>query len=375
MSEPKRLLCIVGSMNAGGAETFLMKIYRKLDKEKYQMDFAVATMDKAFYDDEIYNLGGKIFHIKPKSEGIISNFNSIKKIVRENEYRYVLRTSQHSLSALELFAAKLGGAKITTFRSSNSNTTSDSKKEKILHKICMFMPYLFANVRIAPSTEAAEFMFGKNCIKKNRAFLLNNAIDTNIFCFNEKDRIEYRKKFGINQGILVGHVGRFNNQKNHKFLIEIFNDLLKKNNDAKLILVGTGELEKEIKRKVFELGIEGHVIFTGVRNDVSRILSAVDIFVFPSFYEGMPNTVIEAQAVGTKCLISDSISREAEITELVHFESLNKGSNEWSEDILHFVSSESEPREKYNEYMVKRGYSIETSVNKFVDLVYEDIRE
>ena len=155
MSEPKRLLCIVGSMNAGGAETFLMKIYRKLDKEKYQMDFAVATMDKAFYDDEICNLGGKIFHIKPKSEGIISNFNSIKEIVRENEYRYVLRTSQHSLSALELFAAKLGGAKITTFRSSNSNTTSDSKKEKILHKICMFMPYLFANVRIAPSTEAA----------------------------------------------------------------------------------------------------------------------------------------------------------------------------------------------------------------------------
>ena len=168
----KRLLCIVGSMNVGGAETFLMKIYRVLDKTRFQMDFAVATNTEGVYDKEIVSLGGRIYHITPKSSGIIKNYNSIKHIVKEKKYKYVLRTSQHSLSALELLAAKSGGAKIRVFRSSNSNTTTGSNKQLILHNICKFMPMLFANIRIAPSTKAAEFMFGKDCIKKGNALSL-----------------------------------------------------------------------------------------------------------------------------------------------------------------------------------------------------------
>mgnify|MGYP001624405131 CR=1 FL=1 len=164
----KRILCIVGSMNAGGAETFLMKIYRNLDRTKYQMDFCVSIDSPGVYDEEIYSLGGKIVHTSPKSKGFIKSFNSIKNIVKTNKYKYVMRVSQHSLSGLELLAAKLGGARVTIFRSSNTQT-GGGKLNRILHSICLPLTMLVPEIKIAPSTEAAEFMFGKNCVKKGRA--------------------------------------------------------------------------------------------------------------------------------------------------------------------------------------------------------------
>jgi len=315
----KRLLCIVGSMNAGGAETLLMKIYRQLDRSKYQMDFAVAVSEEGIYDREIKSYGGRIYHISPKSAGLVKNFNDIKKLVHKEQYESVLRVSQHSLSALELLAAWMGGAKIRGFRSSNSNTTTGGGMDLKLHKLCMFMPRLFANVRIAPSTEAAEFMFGKGCIKKGKAVLLHNAVDVDYFSYKETGRQKIREEFHIEDKFVVGHIGRFNQQKNHSFLLDVFAEVVKQLDDAVLMLVGKGELEQNIKEKAMQLGIQDKVIFTGIRQDIPDLLSAMDIFVFPSLYEGMPNTVIEAQANGLKCIVADTITREADISGLVEY--------------------------------------------------------
>lgn len=364
----KRLLCIVGSMNAGGAETFLMKIYRQLDKSKYQMDFAVAVNEEGFYDKEIIAMGGKIHHITPKSMGVLKNFNSIKKLVHDENYEYVLRTSQHSLSALELLAAKQGGAKVRVFRSSNSNTTSGSQKEMILHKICGFMPKYFANVRIAPSTEAAEFMFGKKCIQSGKAKLIHNAVDTNFFCYDIESRKRHREEFMISNEIVVGHVGRFSNQKNHKFLLKIFYELVQFNSNVKLILVGTGELEKEIKTLVKEYNLREKVIFTGVRNDVNELLSAFDVFLFPSFYEGMPNTVIEAQATGLPCVIADTITQEANITGLVRYKSLNVSPKEWAKELIKCANIE---RRDMKKKFASEKYDIKSVTQEFGNLIFE----
>ena len=369
----KRLLCIVGSMNAGGAETFLMKVYRQLDKSKYQMDFAVAVDEEGFYDKEIIAMGGKIHHITPKSMGVLKNFNSIKKLVHDENYEYVLRTSQHSLSALELLAAKQGGAKVRVFRSSNSNTTSGSQKEMILHKICGFMPKYFANVRIAPSTEAAEFMFGKKCIQSGKAKLIHNGVDTSVFCYNKDARERIRKEFKVEKNdFVVGHVGRFNQQKNHKYLIKVFAGVLKNNPSSKLILVGIGELESKVRKQVHELGIENNVIFTGVRKDIPEILSACDVFVFPSFYEGMPNTVIEAQAVGLPCVISDQITREADITGLVNYLKLDDIDG-WVEKILEFRNLKVDRYTK-DKFVIKK-YDINVVVKDFEALIFGDMNE
>lgn len=368
----KRLLCIVGSMNAGGAETFLMKMYRALDKQKYQMDFAVAISEKGFYDDEIISMGGIIHHITPKSRSFIKNFNDIRGLVKNNNYNYVMRISQHSLSGLELLAAKLGGARVRVFRSSNSNTTSASNLNQILHKLCMFMPAFFANFRIAPSTEAAEFMFGEGCVEKGKANLLPNAIDTSLFQYNEDARCSIRKEFLINKNqLVVGHIGRFNQQKNHKFLIDVFAELLKQKSNALLMLVGDGEKKSEIQEQVKALGIEKSVIFTGIRSDVPALLSAMDVFVFPSFYEGMPNTVIEAQATGLPCVIADTITREAGVTDCVRFKSLHDSAEAWADKTLSLFDKDKADRSFYSDKMKNAGYDIDSCVKQFVKLTFE----
>ena len=363
----KRLLCIVGGMNAGGAETFLMKVYRMLDTTKYQMDFAVAITEKGYYDDEISQRGGIIYHITPKSKGLIKNFNSIRKLVKENQYEYVLRTSQHSLSALELLAARMGGARVRAFRSSNSNTTSGSKKQMLLHKMCSFMPKWFANVRIAPSTEAAEFMFGKACINKGRAKLLHNGIDLSVYRYDESGRISVREDLGVSDTtLLVGHVGRFNQQKNHAFLLEIFKRIHDEHDNSILLLVGKGELEDHIRERVIALGLEEYVIFTGVRSDVPRLLSAMDVFLMPSFYEGMPNTVIEAQAAGLPCVIADTITKEADITGLVNYLPLGDV-DLWAEKALAVINSSR--AETYSSF-IEHYYDINSVTEDFIKLIF-----
>lgn len=364
----KRLLCIVGGMNAGGAETFLMKIYRALDKTKYQMDFAVA-LDGA-YDEEIRSFGGIIYKITPKSRGVLKNFNDIRSVVSEGRYETVLRVSQNSLSALELFAAQLGGAKTRCYRSSNSNTVDGTKKEIYAHKLFMWMPQLFANVRFAPSTEAAEYMFGKGCIQAGRASLIHNGLDTSVYRFNKEDRESFRNQYDLMDSFVVGHVGRFNQQKNHDFLIDCFFEVKKRRNNAKLVLCGTGEKENDVKEKVKRLGLTNSVLFLGVRSDIPKILSAMDIFAFPSLYEGMPNTVIEAQSCGLPCVISNSITKEAAITDLVEYCSLEDPLDKWV-DII-FQSEENKVnRETAYQNLCRCGYDLESCVNSFVKLVFK----
>lgn len=355
--EPKRLLCIVGSMNAGGAETFLMKVYRTIDKTKYQMDFYVATQEEGFYDKEIQMKGGRIYHSIPKSKGFIKCFISLRNTIKREKYDYVLRVSQHSLSALDLLAAKLGGARTLIYRSSNSGT-GGGKVNQILHEIFKWLSITIPTVKIAPSTEAAEFMFGKNCIEKGNVMIINNAIPVEKFLFNVEKRDKIRKEFNISENtFVVGHVGRFNHQKNHNFLIDIFNNVVKKNSNSVLILVGKGELKNTIKEKLDSLGLTDKVLFTGIRSDIPDIMMAMDVFVFPSFFEGMPNTVIEAQATGLRCLVSDNVTREAGITELVDYLSLNDTAENWGNKVLE--NSNGYKRKNMRSVFIEKKYDMD----------------
>lgn len=362
----KRILCIVGSMDAGGAETFLMKVYRMLDKTKYQMDFAVAKEEKGYYDDEILSMGGRIFHIVPKSRGLIKNFNDVKNLVKREKFRYVLRTSQNSLSALELFAARLGGAKVCVYRSSNAGV--NTRKEIVFHKVFGFMTRIFPTMRIAPSTEAAEFMFGKNCVKRGKAHILHNGLDYKQYKFNPASRGMLRTQMGLEDKFVVGHIGRFNIQKNHSFLIEVFGEIVKKCDNAALVLVGVGELEQEIKNKVSGLGLDDKVVFAGRRSDVPDLLSAFDIMLMPSLYEGMPNVVIEAQASGLPCVISDTITHEADITGLVKYMPITVTPDKWAEATLDMAKNTA--RKDTLEQFTKQGYELSDVTERFVQLIF-----
>lgn len=362
----KRLLCILSSMNAGGAETFLMKIYRQIDRTKYQMDFCINMSEKCFYEDEILSLGGKIYRIPAKSASLKEFEKQLYNVVNANGYKYVLRVTSSAFGFMDLKIAHKAGAKICAARSSNSSD-GGSLKSKVAHRLGRILYGKYVNVKIAPSDLAAVYTFGKKAYESGAVNILHNAIDIDRYGFNADMRCRIRSEFGLSDDTtIVGHVGRFMIQKNHAFLLEVFFEYLKINRKSILMLVGGGELESAIKQKASELGISDKIIFTGVRPDVPALLSAMDVFVFPSLYEGMPNTVIEAQATGLPCLIADTITHEADITGLVHYLPLGDA-GKWA-DCIEKLPREARvtPIRQFKD----NCYDIESVTEQFVKLIF-----
>lgn len=329
----KRLLCIVSGMNAGGAETFLMKVYRAIDRTKFQMDFAVNVCEKGFYDDEIISMGGNIYHFPSKSESFVKYVKSLRKIIKENDYNYVLRITSNAIGFLDLAIAKYAGAKVCIARSSNSSD-GNSLKAKIAHFVGQKLLKKYVDVKIAPSTDAAVYTFGKKDVDSGFVCILPNGLDLNYFKYSEDNRKVLRRKLGLEENdFVIGHVGRFNRQKNHLFLLEIFKRLRESKKNAVLMLVGSGELEPIIQKKVASYGLQKFVHFVGVRSDMPSLYSAMDVLVFPSLYEGMPNAVLEAQACGLPCIVSDTITTEVNVVGNLKFLSL-KDVEIWKEKLL-----------------------------------------
>lgn len=310
----KRLLCLLSNMNTGGAETFLMKVYRTLDKTRYQMDFCIHVEDKCDYEDEILSMGGRIFRIPPKSKNAKEFKRRLTKLISEHHYRYVLKITSNAAGFWDLKIAKKAGAERTIARSSNSGDGT-SRLQLMIHRVAGVLWKKYADIRIAPSDLAAKYTFGKRSVKKGEVGVLNNGLDLDEFRFDEESRLRIRKELSAAENTTVlGHIGRFNTQKNHAFLIRIFAAYLKSDPDAILVLVGVGDLEKDIRRQIENAGVSDKVRLLGLRSDIPALMSAFDVFVLPSLYEGMPNTVIEAQACSLPCVLSDTITRQADLS-------------------------------------------------------------
>ncbi len=359
----KRILCIISALTPGGAETFIMKVYRSLLTENYQFDFIVSE-DGGCYTDEVLDRGGRIYKIPLRTKDPLGALNGIRKIVRENQYAYVLKLGETPVASLDLVAARMGGAKRLAMRSCNA-LTGLSAKNKFIN--AAFRPVLncVANIKLAPSMLAAEFTFGKRQAHKN-VHLVHNGLDLSIFHYDIEGRRKIREEFSIADKLVVGHVGRFHEQKNHRFLLQVFRRIHDARNDAVLLLVGKGELETEIREQAKELGIEDAVIFTGVRFDVPQLLSAMDVFVFPSFHEGMPNTVIEAQATGLPCMIADTITSEADITGLVKYLPLSQPPERWAEAAL---AEFTETRRDTAGDFIRHGYDIQSVADELMEIL------
>lgn len=366
MSGIKRVLCLVSCMNTGGAETFLMKLYRKIDREKFQMDFGVYTSEKGFYDDEIQSLGGKIFHLTPKTENFSAYKKSLYDLVKKERYEYVFRITSNAAGFYDLKIAKEAGARVCVARSSNSSD-GGGLKVNIINYISRFLYQKYVDIKIAPSILAAEYTFGKKAVNRGEVHYLKNGLDLDIYRYSQESRNNIRKEFSIEDKFVIGHIGRFSKQKNHDFLIDVFTKIKKQRNNTVLLLVGMGELEAYIKAKVRDLDLENSVIFAGLRSDIPALLSAMDVFVFPSFYEGLPNVVIEAQATGLPCLISDRITREAQIIPSVQYLPLNN-IVVWENAFTALPVNGR--REEASNALKKAGYDINKVVEIFTSAVF-----
>lgn len=364
----KRLLVILASLNTGGAETFMMKIFRSLP-EDYKLDFIVSAKS-GFYEKEVMELGGRIFRVPLRTKQPIKTFKAIYDVVKNNNYTHVLKLCDTPIGVYDLLAAKMGGAKVLCARSCNAGS-SNSKLGTLVNGFLRPFLNTITDVKIAPSRLAAEFTFGKVEVEAGKVKFIHNGVDLHVYKYDEDNRRKIRREFGIaDEQLVVGHIGRLNQQKNHKFLIEVFDEVLKQQPNALLMLVGDGEKKSEIKEQINALGIEESVIFTGIRSDVPSLLSAMDVFVFPSFYEGMPNTVIEAQATGLPCVIADTITEEAGVTDCLHFMSLTDSAEVWADKVLSLFYKDKVDRNFYSDKMKNAGYDIGSCEKQFVELVF-----
>ena len=321
-----RILHVVTDMGCGGLETMLMNYYRKIDRDNLQFDFLVHRETREFYDDEIESLGGHIFRMPRLNPFSITYKRRIGKFLDEHPEYQIVHVHQDCLSGVFLKVAKKHGV---IHRIAHSHSSSQTKNIKYPIKL-LFRQSIPNNATLlmACSKAAGDWMFCGNDYQ-----ILNNAIDAKSYIYDEELRRKIRKQLKIEDDLLVGHVGRFSTPKNHLFLLDVFNEL-QKTISAKLLLVGDGGLRKEIEDKISSLGLADKVILLGRRSDVADLLQAMDVFVFPSIYEGLPLTIIEAQAAGLPCLISEKVPIECKKTKLVYQMSLEQEAAEWADCVM-----------------------------------------
>ena len=329
--EPIRVLHVIGSMNMGGAETLLINIYRKIDRTKVQFDFLVNR--DGIFDDEIKSMGGRIYKINPITK--IGHFGYKKKLgnfYKQHKEYTIVHSHINQVSGLILSIAKNNNIPVRIAHSHSTNSTNNLIVR--IYKKYLGNYLICATDLFACSKLAAKWLF-KDRWKDTT--IIKNGIDIEKFKYDEKTRIHIRNLLSIKEDkLVIGHVGRFSEVKNHKFLIDIFYELQKIKPDSKLILVGIGDLMNAIKSKVAKLGISDKVLFLGLRNDINDIYQAMDVFVFPSLYEGFGNVVIESQISGLRTIVSDTIPEETFITKLITSVPLKETVNTWVNVILKY---------------------------------------
>jgi glycosyltransferase involved in cell wall biosynthesis len=357
MSSPKRILHVVTIMDLGGIETFLMTLYRRIDRDKFQFDFLVHREKPGYFDDEIRSLGGRIIQVSPLNPlKVVSYINELRQVLNDNAYD-IIHSHLNTNTAFVLWIAKTVGI---PYRIAHSHITRYTGGMKTLIETTN---KLYINAmpthKMACSDKAGKWLFGEHADYK----ILNNSIDVQKFTFDKQQRDQIRKDLNIpSQTILIGNIARFFHQKNHEFLIDVFFEF-NKNNPSKLLLIGEGELMPKIKRKVHNLGIENDVIFTGAISHANEYLNAMDVFVFPSHYEGLGIVAVEAQNNGLPVVMNSNLPEELDLTPLIYRISLDKSLKAWSQLILKAYQN-NKKRSTMHKTVIEKGYDIKTNVLK-----------
>ena len=345
---------------AGGLEAFVMNYYRVLVHMDIQFDF-VCMYDKIAYEDEIKKLGGKIYYIPNVKKNYQGYVKQLKRILRETKYDVVHVNMLSAANIVPLIVASYG--KVPTVIAHSHNSSTPGVVRNLLHRINRPLIPMFATKYFACSELAGEWLFSKKIRKSNNYHLIHNALDLKKFAFSLSEREEIRHELGVEGKFVLGHVGRFEEQKNHEFLLEIFREVASACEEAILLLVGEGELQEMIQKKAEEYGIEDRIRFLGIRKDVAELWKGMDIFVFPSLFEGLPIVALEAQASGIRSVMADTITAEVKIVNKVKFLSLQDSPKEWSRVILSYKGEDRSEEENsgIRQAFAKAGYDIESA--------------
>lgn len=333
----KRILHVVRGMELAGAETFIMNAYRKIEREHVQFDFAVCREGSCHYDAEITSMGGRILLHPAPEDGLLPYRASLRRTFRESGPFHGVHSHVHYFSGIVLQIARDAGVPV---RVAHSHTMNDGRGHSLVRRgyrlLMRRMIRRHATRMLCTSRAAGEALYGPNCWSDPRVRIVPNAIDLCRFETAGKDRAETRAGLGLPaSAFVVGHAGRFQKEKNHRFLIQVFAALRQRRPDAWMALAGDGPLRSEVETMARVLGLADRVLFLGWRTDIPQVLGAMDVFLLPSCYEGLGMAAVEAQAAGTPCVVSDRVPPEGDIgLGLVQPLSLEAGAGKWAEAAL-----------------------------------------
>ena len=366
MEQPLRVAQIIGKWLGGGVEAVVMNYYRHIDKDKIQFDFICDEDSSDIPYEEIERLGGKVILIPPYQR-LFQYHKELKRVLKEGGYE-IVHSHINTLSVFSLYAAKCAKVPVRIAHS-HSTTNKKEKKKNLMKQLLKPFSKLFATDYMCCSELAGRWLFGDKLYNEGKIYLLNNAIDLHKFEYNEKIREEVRKELNIDENtFIVGHIGRFVEQKNHRFLIDIFQELHKQMPNSKLMLAGQGPLQDEMKVKVEQLGLNENVLFLGQRNDANQLYQAMDVLILPSLYEGLPVVGVEAQAAGLLCILSDDMTKETKVLDTTIFNSLSQDASKWSKIII--MNSKEYIREKTENEMKNKNFDINTEAKKLGEQYY-----
>ena len=357
-----RIAQMMTDMNYGGVEMVVMNYYRHIDRSKVQFDFFVIEGSTIPQRREIESMGGRVF-VVPKYTRLFEYENAIQKLFKKNNYS-IVHSHMNTLSVLSLYGAKIAGVPNRILH--NHSTAGKGETKKNIAKY-MLKPFakLFATKLCACSKLAGDWIYGK----RTKYHVFNNAIDLEKYKYNHEEREKLRRELCLERKKVIGHIGRFCYQKNHELLIDIFYEVLQKEKDAILLLIGEGETERNIKSKVNDLGIADNVLFLGRKEDAYRYYQAMDLFLLPSRYEGLPVVGVEAQASGLPCVFSDCVTKEAKLLNTTNY--VSGGVMDYVKAVIEGLKNE---RRNTVEEIKKAGFDIRTEAGKLLEF-YERLLE
>jgi len=359
-----RILHVFAELNRGGAETFIMNVYRTIDRTKMQFDFVVHHPDEGAYEQEILTLGGRIYRVPHYKIYNSSKYRSAwKRLLHEHPEWQIIHAHFYVPGYIFFDVARARGLKTIAHSTVNGNVRSI---KSTVRRCLLSTSMKRADFLFGCSSEACRFQFKE---RSKYAFVVKNAIIVDEFAFDSAKRSDMREKLGISDKFVVGHIGRFHPQKRHSYLVDIFSIINNMTTDAVLLLVGEGNLRTEIEQKCKDLCLSERVFFTGMRSDIPDLLQAMDVFVLPSLYEGLGIVLIEAQVSGLPCVASDSVAKEAKVTDLLQFVSLNQPPEKWAEVIL---DKKNIPRKSHTEEIKRAGYDA-VDVTEWLRKFYEEM--
>ena len=365
MNQPTIVLHVVGRLNIGGAESRIMDLYRNIDREKVQFHFMQHTAERCAFEDEVDRLGGKVYHV-PRFN--VKNYFTYKKAWKDFFKAHpeikVVQGHMTSTAAIYLPIAKKAGVEVTI-----AHARSAGVDPGIKGKITAFLRrnlYEKCDYRFTCSELAGEAVFGDQNQIPRKAIFIPNAIEVDKFKFDEETREQIRYELGIKDKFVIGHVGRFSHMKNHKYMLQILKQCIKieKENrlpETMLMFLGDGEMKEEIMEEAVAMGISSRVLFLGNKRDVYRYYQAMDYFLLPSLYEGLPGTAVEAQASGLPGIMSDTVTREAIVTDLLQVRSIKENPELWAEQIM---KAEKKDRSHYAQEVKDASFDVKEQAKR-----------